>query len=61
MIACSCPGWIQGAAQLIQAQMLASMHGQDYTAETFKYCPWCGVQFEEDSNDKDNGKESRSA
>lgn len=37
-----CEEYDRSMEQIIGAQMLASIHGMDYTGEVFIFCPFCG-------------------
>lgn len=42
---CTCREWKQSWPQIHCAQVLASIHGDEYTGTIFKYCPWCGKEM----------------
>jgi len=39
---CHCEGWQKSQHQIHSAQLFAGVHGQQYTGDQFKFCPWCG-------------------
>ena len=44
---CDCKDWQEGMKQLTNAQMMSELHhGAKYTATQFRYCPWCGQEFQ---------------
>ena len=42
---CTCEYWEEGMAQISAALTLERLHGGQYTAKPFKYCPWCGEEL----------------
>jgi hypothetical protein len=42
MESCNCEGWKKGMSQIVGAQQLAAIHGENYTGAQFSFCPWCG-------------------
>jgi len=38
---CICEDWAKGMKQITGAQLHAYVHGIEYTAEPFMFCPWC--------------------
>lgn len=45
----NCEEYDKSMEQIIGAQMLASVHGMDYTGERFAFCPFCGTKLSEAS------------
>ena len=45
MICRNCVDWEEGMSQISGAQVLAYMHGIEYTFKTFRFCPWCGTEL----------------
>jgi len=43
---CKCEKFQQGNKSLMSAETLAWTHGWHYEGETWKYCPWCGIELE---------------
>ena len=44
-VSCDCDDWADGMEQIVGAQLLASNHGIKYTAQMFRFCPWCGKEL----------------
>jgi transcriptional antiterminator Rof (Rho-off) len=44
---CDCKDYVESTAQINYALTLAWAHGFNYSAKSFKYCPWCGKELEE--------------
>jgi hypothetical protein len=47
MVECKCSDFILSWNQIINAQLLANLHGMCYTGEVIRFCPWCGKELEE--------------
>jgi hypothetical protein len=45
---CNCKEYEIGIKQIVGAQLNSdNHHGAPYTANKFKFCPWCGERLEE--------------
>ncbi len=42
---CTCDLWEFNWPQLKKVQIFSILHGINYTADMFKYCPWCGKKL----------------
>ena len=45
---CDCKDWKIGMDQINSMITMASNRGMNYTAKTFKYCPYCGKELKEE-------------
>ncbi len=45
---CSCEAWVKNIEKLDGAIVVAALHGVHYTADFFRFCPWCSSELEED-------------
>lgn len=49
---CTCEGWKTSMPQIESAQILANARGIEYTGLVFNFCPWCGKEGEEESDEE---------
>lgn len=52
LLPCTCKEWVQYDAIERGERAYLFVHGMRYTGPTFKYCPFCGTEFKQDTPEK---------